>query len=167
MVNLSQCIPQKLYDLVVTWCVEEFRTVATNLLGSFPMRQKPHLGFPVKVDQRLWVKVMTLLNTFSAQEHSQTATWMYDHVCPVLAKMGSHKQGIFWLRFLCCSWFPEMKDMTRTLFTQIVGLKTKFPRRLSASRLYENGLILSGCLCWSVLVLWMQTTQSSYGSTVQ
>lgn len=28
------------------------------------MRPKPHLGFPVQVDQRLWVKVMTFLNTF-------------------------------------------------------------------------------------------------------
>lgn len=55
----------------MTWLSgEEVRTVEISLLGSFQMRQKPHLGSPKKV--RLWVKVMTLLNTLiSLQGHAQ------------------------------------------------------------------------------------------------
>lgn len=51
----------------MTWSshddVEEIRTVEINLVGSFQMRQKPLLGSPEKVGQRLQVKVTTLLNT--------------------------------------------------------------------------------------------------------
>lgn len=48
--------------------VEEIRTVEINVVGLFQMRQKPRLGSPEKVSQRLRVKVTTLLNThFSAR----------------------------------------------------------------------------------------------------
>lgn len=124
--------------------VEEIRTVEISLVYSFQMRQKPNLSSPEKVGQKLWVKVTALLNTLIfLQGHSQTATWMYNGNCPVLAKTGKPLQRIFSFPFLCCSWFPEIRDMARTIFTQIVGLKTKFPQRLCASRLYENELTLS------------------------
>ena len=68
---------------------------------------------------------------------------MYDRVHPVLAKMGKSLAGNILTPFRCCSWFPETKDMAQTMFTQLVGLKTKFPQGLSASRLHENKLTLS------------------------
>lgn len=140
--------PSVFHRSSVTWSsrdgVEEVTTVEIGLLGLFQMRQKPHLSSPEKVGQRLWVKVMTCLDTlFLCKDiHKQLLECMI-MFAQSWQKWGSHWQGIFWLRFLCCNWFPEIKDMTWTLFTQIVGLKTKFPRRLSASRRYENGLMLS------------------------
>lgn len=88
----------------VTWLshdgVEEIRTVEIIVVGSFQMRQKPHLGSPEKVSQRLRVKVTTILNTLiSPQGHLQTATWMYNGICPVLAKTGKPLARNILIRF--------------------------------------------------------------------
>lgn len=96
---------------------------------------KSHTSVPLAVSQRLLVQVtITLLNTEYVSTRVFTATWMYDPICPVLAKIGSHWQGII-LTFLCCSWFPETKKAARTISTQMARSNTRFLQRLSASRL--------------------------------
>lgn len=55
--------------------VEEIRTAEISRVGSFQMRQRPHLGSPEKVGQRLWVKVATLPNT-----HLSTRTFTNSHL---------------------------------------------------------------------------------------
>lgn len=71
--------------------VEEIGTVEINVVGLFQMRQKPRLGSPEKVSQRLRVKVTTLLNThFSAR----TFTNSYLNVSRYLPSPGKDREAI-------------------------------------------------------------------------
>lgn len=82
---------------------------------------------------------------------------MYDR----LPGSGKNREATGKEQFLRCSWFSETKHVAWTIFTQLVGLETKFPQRLSTSRLHENELALSN-LPLSVTVDRLQITGSAH-----
>lgn len=150
--------------------------------SSHDVWKKSELLQPIYLVNFRWGKSHTLVSLWKLIKDFGSRLWPF---WTLFLRKNIHKQLLECMIMFAQSWqkweaiskeYSEsvsfaavgfQKWKTWPVFTQIVGLKTKFPRRLSASRLYENGLILSGCLCWSTLVVWMQTTQSSYGTTVQ
>lgn len=136
--ELDQCISQKLCDLVVTrWCGRNqncwnqcswFISDETKATPWFPWEgQSKTSGQGYNPPEHLFLRkdiYKQLLECITVFAQS----WQ---------RRGSHWQGIFWFAFLCCSWFPKMRFMARTIFTQIVGLKTKFPQRLCIQTLWK------------------------------
>lgn len=89
MADLTQCIPQKLCDLVITWWCGRSHNCWNQSTWFILDEAKATPWFPWEG----WSKTLgqgydPSEHSFPLQGHSQAATWMYDHVCPVLAKTG-------------------------------------------------------------------------------
>lgn len=156
MVNLTPSIAQKLCDLVITWwCWKELELLKSIYLVHFRWG-KSHTLVPLRLI-RLWVKVMTLLNTFS----TRTFTNRYLNVWSCLPSPGKNGEAIGKeysdsISFAAIG-FQKQKTWPGPYLPKL-GLKTKFPQRLCASKLWR-WTDCPVCLCWWMPVVWMQTTE--------